>query len=193
MNSLLLDSTYKDLNVGLGINGEVFETSYEAFQRQSELMIPEIEKILKEHNILPKEINEIIVTHGPGSYTGLRIALTIAKIYSYSTKADCYSLSSLNPLIKRGTTSICLLNARSGRSYLGVYNDRDCILEDQIFKNEEVIEYINNHKDFAVCGDTEYLGIEGFKADYIANMFFLKNEKNKVSDIFSLKATYLKD
>jgi universal bacterial protein YeaZ len=193
MNSLLLDSTYKDLNVGLAINSEVYETSYEAYQRQSELMIPEIDKLLKAHNLKPKEINEIVVTHGPGSYTGLRIALTIAKVYSYAVKCNCYSLSSLNVLMKDGTPSICLINARSNRSYIGVYKNNDVILADQVMTNEEVTQYIKDHPDYIVCGDTDYLGINGYKADLLKNMFLLKNNTNLVKDIYTLKATYLKD
>jgi len=193
MNSLLLDSTYKDLNVGLAIDNEVYKTSYEAFQRQSELMILEIEKLLKEHHVSPKEIGEIIVTHGPGSYTGLRIGLTIAKVYSYAVKCPCYSLSSLNVLIKKDTNSICLLNARSNRSYIGVYNNNKVLLGDQVLTNDEVKKYISEHQDYVICGDTEYLGIDGYHADLLENMFFLKNESNKVSDIYTLKATYLKD
>jgi tRNA threonylcarbamoyladenosine biosynthesis protein TsaB len=193
MKTLLLDSTYKDLNVGLNIDGEMHKISYECFQRQSELMISEIDKILKENNVNPKEINEIVVTHGPGSFTGLRIALTIAKVYCYAVKCPCFSLSSLNVLMKKDETSICLLNARSGRSYFAVYKNNEVIKEDQILTNDKVLEYVNNHPNYVVCGDTEYLGIEGYKADLIDNMYSLKNENNKVKDIYTLKAVYLKD
>lgn len=193
MNSLLLDSTYKDLSVGLAVNGEVFETVYEAYQRQSELMIPEIDRILKTHKVAPKEVNEIVVTHGPGSYTGLRIALTIAKVYSYAVKCPCYSLSSLNVLAKLGSPSICLINARSNRSYFGVYLDNKCLVEDTVMNNDDVKKYITEHKDYAVCGDASYLGLEGYKADLLKNMYYLKGESNLVKDIFTLKATYLKD
>ena len=193
MNSLLLDSTYKDLNVGLLKDKTLYKTSYEAFQKQSELMIPEIDKLLSKNNVAPKEINEIVVTYGPGSYTGLRIALTIAKVYSYIVKAKCYALSSLNVLIKKDSNCICLLNARSERSYIGVYHNNTCLLADQIMTNAEVLEYIKNHPDYLVCGDTDYLNIKGFKGDLLENMAFLKNTTNLVDDIYTLKAIYLKD
>jgi hypothetical protein len=37
------------------------------------------------------------------------------------------------------------------------------------------------------------LGLEGYKADLLKNMYYLKGESNLVKDIFTLKATYLKD
>ena len=108
MYSLLLDSADKYLGIGIALNNEIIDKVYfEAWQRQSELMVPELEKILKKNNIDPKSINEIIVTVGPGSYTGVRIALTIAKIYAYSLNIKCYAISSLNILMNSNKPSIC--------------------------------------------------------------------------------------
>ena len=50
-----------------------------------------------------------------------------------------------------------------------------------------------NHRDFAICGDTDYLEIEGYKANIPSNMVALKNEDDLVKDIMALKAVYLKD
>ena len=195
MLSLLLDSANKELLVALySDDKKIDEIRYEARQRQSELMIPELDKILKNNNIDPKNIDEIIVTQGPGSYTGVRIALTIAKIYAMSLYIPCYALSSLAVLKDKTKTSICLINARSNRSYFAVYEaNGNALIQDKVLPNTEVIEYINSHKDFAVCGDTTYLGIEGQNEDISFNMMSLKNESNKVDNILTLKAVYLKD
>lgn len=195
MLSLLLDSANKKLLVALySDDKKIDEIRYEARQRQSELMIPELDKILKNNNIDPKNIDEIIVTQGPGSYTGVRIALTIAKIYAMSLNIPCYALSSLAVLKDKTKTSICLINARSNRSYFAVYEaNGNALIQDKVLPNTEVIEYINSHKDFAVCGDTTYLGIEGQNEDISFNMMSLKNESNKVDNILTLKAVYLKD
>lgn len=193
MVTLYLDSTGNDLNVGLSIDDKFFKVSYPCFQRQSETMIPEIDKLLKENNLLPQNVNDIVVTHGPGSYTGLRIALTIAKVYAFVNKCNCYSLSSLNVLMEKDVPSICLMNARSSRSYIGVYHNNECLLEDRVYTNEEVLNYIKEHPSYRICGDTKYLNIEGYRADLLENMKTLKNDSNKISDIYLLKATYLKD
>jgi len=194
MISLILDSSYKDLVVGLGKDDELIdEISYDAWQRQSELMIPEIDNLLKKHNIKPTEVNEIIVTLGPGSYTGVRIALTVAKVYCATLKIPCYALSSLKVLSKLNAPSICLVNARSSRSYIGVYKNNECLLKDQILTNEEVLKFVNEHQEYIVAGDTAYLGIEGYSADLAKNMLALKNDEDKVKDILALKAVYLKD
>ena len=158
MYSLMLDSSYKDLGVGIAKDNVVIENiNYECFQRQSELMIVEIENALKRNNINPKEINEVLVALGPGSYTGVRIALTIAKVYCYALKIPCYAFSSLKVLQNYSKPSICLINARSSRSYVGVYDKNNCLIPDQVMKNEDVIKYIENHNNLK---DTNILWIE---------------------------------
>lgn len=194
MYSLILDSSYKDLVVGIARDNVVIENiNYECFQRQSELMIVEIDNALKKHNINPRQISEVLVTFGPGSYTGVRIALTIAKIYCYALKIPCYAYSSLKVLEDYSKPSICLINARSSRSYIGVYDKNKVLISDCVMKNEDVLKYIENHKDFAICGDVEYLGIDGFKANIPYNMIALKNDDDLVKNIMTLKAVYLKD
>ena len=195
MLSLLLDSANKELLVALYKDDKkIDEIRYEAWQRQSELMIPELDKILKRNEIDPKTIDEIVVTQGPGSYTGVRIALTIAKIYALSLNIPCYAISSLGVLKDENKTSICLINARSNRSYVGVYEaNGNVLIEDKVLPNKEVLDYIEEHKDFAICGDVTYLGLENQESDIAKNMMSLKNESNKVQNILTLKAVYLKD
>lgn len=195
MLSLLLDSANKELLVALYKDDKkIDEIRYEAWQRQSELMIPELDEILKRNEIDPKTIDEIVVTQGPGSYTGVRIALTIAKIYALSLNIPCYAISSLGVLTDENKTSICLINARSNRSYFGVYEaNGNVLIEDKVLPNKEVLDYIEEHKDFAICGDVTYLGLENQESDIAKNMMSLKNESNKVQNILTLKAVYLKD
>ena len=99
MLSLILDSANKELGVAIAKDNEIIdEIKYDAWQKQSELMIPEIEKIFKRNSISPKDINEILVSQGPGSYTGVRIALTIAKVYAYALNLPIYAFSSNSPV-----------------------------------------------------------------------------------------------
>ena len=110
MLSLILDSANKELGVAIAKDNEIIdEIKYDAWQKQSELMIPEIEKIFKRNSISPKDINEILVSQGPGSYTGVRIALTIAKVYAYALNLPIYAFSSLNILENPEKPSICLM------------------------------------------------------------------------------------
>ena len=188
MLSLILDSANKELGVAIAKDNEIIdEIKYDAWQKQSELMIPEIEKIFKRNSISPKDINEILVSQGPGSYTGVRIALTIAKVYAYALNLPIYAFSSLNILENPEKPSICLINAKGNRSYFAVYE------KDKVLTNGEVIEYVNSHPEYVICGDASYIDIVSEKYDVLKNMLRLKSDKYLVSNILSLKAVYLKD
>ena len=193
MITILLDSSNTNLSVGIARDNLLLDyISYEAWQQQSEFMIPELDKLLKKYNIDKAEISEVVVAKGPGSYTGVRIAITIAKTIATSLNAKLYAISSLRVQKDCKNPSICLINARSGRSYIGVYIDDQVILDDQIMKNENVMNYIKEHPDYSVCGDVKYLGLEGVQSNNIKEMLNLKNIVEPVNPL-SLKPVYMKD
>ena len=193
MVTVLLDSSNTNLSVGIAKDNILLDyISYEAWQRQSEYMIVELNKLLEKHNIKKEDITDVIVAKGPGSYTGVRIAITIAKTIAVALDAKLYAVSSLR-VQKDGTVpSICLINARSNRSYVGVYQNQDVILNDCIMKNDEVMKYIEDHPDYSVCGDTKYLNIQGIESNTMKEMLDLKDSLESINPL-SLKPVYMKD
>ncbi len=195
MLTLMLDSSNTDLSIGISKDYNIiYKTSFACWQRQSELMIPELEKALKETNLEINDFNEIVCSIGPGSYTGIRIALTIAKtiaVMNENIKLKC--VSSLRVFGGRDKKFIALMNARSKRSYIGVYDHDKTILEDKVLTNEEVISYINEHKDFEVIGDVEYLGMENNLPDVVTSMNSLSEILLPSEDVLKVKPSYLKD
>ena len=194
MIKLLLDSSNTSLSVGLAKEGELLDfVSFECWQSQSEYMIPEIDKILRKHNITRNDIEGVIVSIGPGSYTGVRIALTIAKTMSLCLGIPVYPVSSLRILKNNEIPSICLINARSGRSYFAVYEGEKTIIEDCIKTNEEVLEYINEHPNYSVCGNVKYLGFDNLDTNICLQMLSLEKVLVGKVDNLDLKPVYMKD
>ena len=193
MVTILLDSSNTNLSVGLARDNLLLECiSYEAWQQQSEYMIPELNKLLEKYSVSKEEIQEVIVAKGPGSYTGVRIAITIAKTIATVLNAKLYAVSSLRVQKDCKNSSICLINARSGRSYIGVYEDKNTILEDQMMKNDDVLKYIADHPNYSVCGDVKYLGIDCIDTNNLKEMLDLKDALESINPL-SLKPVYMKD
>ena len=193
MVTILLDSSNTNLSVGIAKDNVLLDyISYEAWQRQSEYMIVELNKLLEKHNIKKEEITDVMVAKGPGSYTGVRIAITIAKTIAVALNANLYAVSSLRVEKNDDVPSICLINARSNRSYVGVYQGQEVILNDCIMKNDEVMKYIEDHPDYSVCGDTKYLNIEGIESNTMKEMLDLKDSLESINPL-SLKPVYMKD
>lgn len=194
MISLLLDSSNIKLGVAIAIDDKIIDFKYyDAWQRQSEYMMSEIEALLNKNSIDPKDVNEIISTRGPGSYTGVRISLTIAKIWGFCRDINVFAISSLQVLKKNNEISVCVINARSTRSYIGIYEGNKVILEDTIYTNEEVKKLLDENPSYVLCGETSYLKREGFETNIFEQMLSIKKDSKPVSKILSLKPIYLKN
>lgn len=194
MATLLLDSSNTSLSVGIESNGKLIGyTSYEAWQAQSEHMIPEIDNLMTKYGITRKDITGVVTSIGPGSYTGVRISLTIAKIISLTLGVPVYPVSSLRVLKNGKRGSVCLINARSGRSYFGVYEAEKIIVEECIKTNDEVKQYLLEHPDFDVCGNASYLGYENKDTNICEQMVSLLPYLKACENDLSLKPVYLKD
>lgn len=194
MYTLLLDSSNKYLAVGLSKEKKVVDKIYyEAWQRQSELMAVEIDNILKRNQLTRKDIGAVVVGIGPGSYTGVRIAITITKTIGYALNVKIYAKSSLSLLKDRNKPTICVFNARSGRSYFAVYEKDKCLVKECVLTNKEVLEYISEHKDYIVNGDVNHLGLASGEYDLIGNLAECEEKKYEAKDVFSVNPIYLKD
>ena len=194
MFSILLDSSNTSLTVGLAKDDVLLDSiSYEAWQTQSEHMIPELDKLLNKYEVERNQISDVVVAIGPGSYTGVRIAITIAKTIAAVLPVKVYAISSLRCQKDGKNPSICVINARSGRSYFGVYEDDKVLVEDMILTNDKVQEYINEHPDYVVCGNATYLGVNGKQPDIARELLSLKKVVAPVADPLAVKPVYMKD
>ena len=192
--ALLLDSSEKCLTVGLSENGKVIDfIQYEAWQKQSEFMVNEIDGLLKKHSLSRSDIEAVSASKGPGSYTGVRIALTIAKTIVFALQVPLYLSSSLEVLREKGKPSICLSNARGKRSYVGIYEGQKCLTPDSIWDNSAVMAYLEEHPDVVPCGDLGYLGLEG-QGNHICEALAENiNEAHLESNSLGARPIYLKD
>jgi L-threonylcarbamoyladenylate synthase len=75
----------KKISITIEINGEKREINMEN-ERGSQVVLPAIEKILKENNLSLRDISGIRVNSGPGSFTGLRVGVSIANTLAFVLK-----------------------------------------------------------------------------------------------------------
>ena len=96
MLSLFIDTSYKYLTVAISKDKEII-ASYceECFKRQSEELFMVLDNLFKQNKLCKADISSVYITWGPGSYTGVRIALTLAKVYCSISKAKLYTISTL--------------------------------------------------------------------------------------------------
>lgn len=192
MITLLLDSSSHHLSVALANGDEILSfIDKKAFQTQSEIMVESINELLHKENIAPSDVKRIVVATGPGSFTGVRIAVTIAKVWAYAQEIELYAVSSLSVYRHETKPTICVLDARRDRSYAGVYYGNSALLPDKILQNTEVLA-LAEKEGYVISGETKHLGISPAPFNRFENMLKSINEGNRVKDIKALEPLYLK-
>ena len=89
-NFLIISCIGKDDKLGLRINKEFFVYKYEKKEISRETLVFCIQNFLKSHKVILDEKFSIIVNQGPGSFSGIRISLAIAKGLVIAKKIRLY-------------------------------------------------------------------------------------------------------
>ena len=93
-NFLIISCIGKDDKLGLRINKEFFVYKYEKKEISRESLVFYIQNFLKSHKVILDEKFSIIVNQGPGSFSGIRISLAIAKGLVIAKKIRLYGYKS---------------------------------------------------------------------------------------------------
>ena len=170
----LFISTFDELiTIGLLKDGKLIEKNEKISNRNhSVYTVPMIEEILKNNNINTNYLNEIIVINGPGSFTGVRIGVTIAKTLAYTLDIPIKALTSLEAYavsIESKINKLVAISDLKGK-YIGYFSKDNEILTDYIYlSNKEYDNYIK---------DKEQYIIKDNKLDLEKIYLYLKNKDN---------------
>ena len=189
MLTLCIDTSYKYLTCVLIEDDHILSSySEECFKRQSEEVFPILNEVFEKAQAPKDSIDSICIAEGPGSYTGVRIAMTIAKVIGEMLPCDVYTISTLRLYAAGRNNCMVVMDARAKRVYCGIYDGEDIIKDDCALPIEEV-----DPGDHLLIGDGQLFGKE---CDF-GNIpeAFLKTKKmwKKVERIAYLTPEYLKE
>lgn len=191
MISLCMDSAYKQLVLGLYEDDALLAgISLEAFKKQSETIFVELNKLLEQTKLDYKDIDRIVITKGPGSYTGIRIAMTIAKVLCSQMHKELYTISTMQLYAGLEPSANVILDARGHRAYVAHLEKGKIIGGTQILDLEDVKKFLEAHPG-KVFGDA--LLSETETSNFLKNFINLKAEYQKVENIHALVPDYLKE
>lgn len=157
--TLFIDTHDKKVLIILYKDGKIFnKKELTTINKHSEVTMPAIDDILKESDVDVTEINSIIVVNGPGSFTGERIAVTIAKTFAYSLKVPIRTIDALTILATgiNDSEKIVALEDRNG-AFVGVFDqDNNPIKQIQYMNKSSYTEFkANNEVHIDVVVDYE--------------------------------------
>lgn len=98
MNLLALDASTEFLSLALAINGELFRAEQPLPRQHARSILPMIESLLTEAECTLGQLDGIVYGQGPGSFTGLRVACSVAKGLAYAYNLPLFPVSSLAAL-----------------------------------------------------------------------------------------------
>ncbi len=113
-----LNKTYLALQVNKIIYSEIIESTSEKYH--SAYLVKKIVELLKKHKLTPQNINLIATNIGPGSFTGIRVGLTVARAFAQGINIHTASINSLELISEAySNNSITILDARRNKAYVG--------------------------------------------------------------------------
>ena len=161
MISLCMDSAYKALVLGLYKDGTLIDgVSIEAF------------------------------TDGPGSYTGIRIAMTIAKVFCTQMHKTLKCISTMQLFAGMDESANVILDARSKRAYVAHLEKGVVVGKTQILEVNQLEDFLNKHPG-TLYGDGYLVNQEAASCDFLKN--FMEVPSRTIENVHALVPQYLKE
>lgn len=185
MKVLYVDTSSDYLYSGIVINDVLVNECQEKLGKDlSKEALPRIIGVFKKANITPKDLDKIIVVTGPGSFTGIRIGVTIAKTIAWSLNIPIVPISGLTAMAisnKQEGYSMPLIDARRGFVYGALYdNNINSIVEDSHILLEELVKKCYDYRPITVITNNEIVtnyNVNGYEPDILKIVIYFKNKE----------------
>lgn len=184
---LALDTCSQSMSIALMEESNLLaEITLRVGKNHSLYIVETLAKMMTDLSIGLEQIKALGVTKGPGSYTGTRIAVTVAKTIAFACKVPLYSSSSLRLLAMNGYyfpgLVLSCFDARGERLYAALYqqNLTKEVLSEKVYPIAELIAYIAPLREsILVLGELPDKLITLFKKELGSKILFGAGADNK--------------
>lgn len=184
MYSLFIDTHFDEVVLVLFKDGIILDKIIlNSGYKHSVVTLPSIKQLIDRNNINKTDISEIIVVVGPGSFTGVRIGVTIAKTLAYSLKATIKEIDSL--MLK----ALSIENS-SGDFWVSIEDKNGAFVGKFDSLNKKIGDYVYlSNSDYLSLKSTENV-FSDVEIDYGKIYAYLKNVS--ASNVHNVKPLYVK-
>ncbi|WP_434335974.1 tRNA (adenosine(37)-N6)-threonylcarbamoyltransferase complex dimerization subunit type 1 TsaB [Mycoplasma capricolum subsp. capricolum] len=153
-------------------------------KKLSDIAILKLNEFLLKNKLTIKDLKAFYLTIGPGSYTGVRVGLTIVKTLKVlNNNFEVFIINSL--LYQAGLNNvISCIDARSNKYYISVYNNAKQLLDISLIEQNQIDDLLFKYKDFKLVNDYQF--------DYIKHYLDLKKFFINIKDDNQLNPLYIK-
>ncbi|MEK7672296.1 MAG: tRNA (adenosine(37)-N6)-threonylcarbamoyltransferase complex dimerization subunit type 1 TsaB [Patescibacteria group bacterium] len=184
----LLDSVPGNVNL-------IAEQTWPSQNREAETLMPNINELLQKNNKTFADIKEVYVVKGPGSFTGLRVGITVANTIAFLNKCDLFGISTFEYWhVSNGLP--LLVFAGSGAVYLNL----DSGAEPKIINCSDLYEELKKLNIKEVFGD-----ITSAQKEFLKDIRFIETKesfgeimakaisKNSAKSVKIIEPVYIKE
>ena len=156
MKVLAFDTSSKALSLAILEDKQLLaETTINIKKNHSITLMPAIDFLMTCLDLTPKDLDRIVVAEGPGSYTGLRIAVATAKTLAHTLNIELVGMSSLLALVPSQQEGLVvpLMDARRNNVYAGFYENAHPVLPEAHLSFAEVLEQVKDAEQVTFVGE----------------------------------------
>lgn len=156
MKVLAFDTSSKALSLAILEDKQLLaETTINIKKNHSITLMPAIDFLMASLDWTPKDLDRIVVAEGPGSYTGLRIAVATAKTLAHTLNIELIGMSSLLSLVPRQQEGLLvpLMDARRNNVYAGFYENAKPVMPEAHLSFAEVLEKVTDAEQVTFVGE----------------------------------------
>lgn len=185
MRSLYIDTSSSFLYAGITSDDKVLAECKKRLDHDlSKETLPEIIRLFEIAKLKPEQIDKIIVVNGPGSFTGIRIGITVAKVYAWSLNIPITTITSLEAMAissESEKVKVPMIDARRDYVFAGAYdNTGKTLIKPQHIKLEILLEQLSEVDDYVVITNDEIEEIttrEPYSPDILKIVNFCKERE----------------
>ncbi len=145
MYTLYIDTHFIELVLAIFNDEKIINIKKMNSDCISKNTIPLLSDMLNECNLTLNDLKEVIVISGPGSFTGIRIGIVIAKIIAYSLHISVKSLTYLQAMDLSYNEDIILgIKDRNG-AFIGEFDKDNNLKKDYYYLNNKELENVNKN------------------------------------------------
>ena len=157
MNVLVLDTATETLGIVLQTTeGQIHASILRAGLRHAELLMPRVDRALQDAEMTPGDLDLIVCSRGPGSFTGLRIGMATAKGLALGTGCPLVSVASLDAIAYgvrcHPGTVVPIIDAKKQRVYAALYKSGCRVSEYLDIEPQELLSLANQEGSVLLAG-----------------------------------------
>ena len=159
---------------------------FSAPMKHSAELFPCVTKMLENNNYSPQQIEHVYISIGPGSFTGLRIATTMAKMMHLANNVKIVAVDTLDVIAANADEYIqsqpdsnidkiaVILDAKRSRFFVAAYQKTpkgwEKILDDCLMTSKQFVEKFDNQQPIWLLGEGLVYYSDDFRTDNIKIM-----------------------